>query len=289
MSAGGGATRAPPSTGRSGGATQARGGGAWLWRPSRPRAAAPRRDRSVMRVGAGGGAAGGAGAELLLRRLGPSRRLHRKISLSHTHTHTPHTSQPGPGKPPGSLPGTPTWPRLPPLSPTTAPLASPSGRGFSAGARTAALGLFSSAAAAAAALTGDGRGKGKPRPARRDPGQAARRGGAATPQSSPAEAALSAREGGGARRPPVAAALGAGGRWVPVPQVAAAAAAAKMNQQQQQQRLAAIGTDKELSDLLDFSAMFSPPVNSGKARPTTLGSSRFGGAGNNCTQASWRI
>uniref|UniRef100_A0A670Y3A9 Transcription factor 12 n=1 Tax=Pseudonaja textilis TaxID=8673 RepID=A0A670Y3A9_PSETE len=47
---------------------------------------------------------------------------------------------------------------------------------------------------------------------------------------------------------------------------------------QQQQRLAAIGTDKELSDLLDFSAMFSPPVNSGKARPTTLGSSRFGGA-----------
>ncbi|XP_063170573.1 transcription factor 12 isoform X6 [Candoia aspera] len=49
--------------------------------------------------------------------------------------------------------------------------------------------------------------------------------------------------------------------------------------QQQQQRLAAIGTDKELSDLLDFSAMFSPPVNSGKARPTTLGSSQFGGAG----------
>ncbi|XP_058012558.1 transcription factor 12 isoform X8 [Ahaetulla prasina] len=46
-----------------------------------------------------------------------------------------------------------------------------------------------------------------------------------------------------------------------------------------QQRLPAIGTDKELSDLLDFSAMFSPPVNSGKARPTTLGSSRFGGAG----------
>ncbi|KAM3828383.1 transcription factor 12 isoform 2-T4 [Vipera latastei] len=47
----------------------------------------------------------------------------------------------------------------------------------------------------------------------------------------------------------------------------------------QQQRLAAIGTDKELSDLLDFSAMFSPPVNRGKARPTTLGSSQFGGAG----------
>ncbi|XP_078541032.1 transcription factor 12 isoform X21 [Lissotriton helveticus] len=47
----------------------------------------------------------------------------------------------------------------------------------------------------------------------------------------------------------------------------------------QQQRMAAIGTDKELSDLLDFSAMFSPPVNSGKTRPTTLGSSQFSGAG----------
>nr|XP_060611940.1 transcription factor 12-like [Anolis sagrei ordinatus] len=66
----------------------------------------------------------------------------------------------------------------------------------------------------------------------------------------------------------------------------------KMNPQQQ--RMAAIGTDKELSDLLDFSAvgyppskspygffptMFSPPVNSGKTRPTTLGSSQFSGAG----------
>lgn len=47
----------------------------------------------------------------------------------------------------------------------------------------------------------------------------------------------------------------------------------------QQQRMAAIGTDKELRDLLDFSAMFSPPVNSGKTRPTTLGSSQFGGSG----------
>ncbi|XP_075431891.1 transcription factor 12 isoform X7 [Ascaphus truei] len=60
-----------------------------------------------------------------------------------------------------------------------------------------------------------------------------------------------------------------------------------------QQRMAAIGTDKELSDLLDFSAvrypsrssygfshtMFSPPVNSGKNRPTTLGSSQFSGSG----------
>ncbi|KAJ8391620.1 hypothetical protein AAFF_G00087610 [Aldrovandia affinis] len=46
-----------------------------------------------------------------------------------------------------------------------------------------------------------------------------------------------------------------------------------------QQRIAAIGTDKELSDLLDFSAMFSPPVNSGKNRPTTLGSSQFSTSG----------
>ncbi|XP_053221371.1 transcription factor 12 isoform X6 [Podarcis raffonei] len=51
----------------------------------------------------------------------------------------------------------------------------------------------------------------------------------------------------------------------------------KMNPQQQ--RMAAIGTDKELSDLLDFSAMFSPPLNSGKTRPTTLGSSQFSGSG----------
>ncbi|XP_078456301.1 transcription factor 12-like isoform X8 [Lampetra planeri] len=45
------------------------------------------------------------------------------------------------------------------------------------------------------------------------------------------------------------------------------------------QRMAAIGTDKELNDLLDFSAMFSPPVNSGKSGPTTLASSQFGGPG----------
>ncbi|XP_073474890.1 transcription factor 12 isoform X6 [Aquarana catesbeiana] len=50
-----------------------------------------------------------------------------------------------------------------------------------------------------------------------------------------------------------------------------------------QQRMAAIGTDKELSDLLDFSAMFSPPVNSGKTRPTTLGSSQFSGSGSDVT------
>ncbi|XP_071008066.1 transcription factor 4-like isoform X7 [Oncorhynchus clarkii lewisi] len=41
-----------------------------------------------------------------------------------------------------------------------------------------------------------------------------------------------------------------------------------------QQRMAAIGTDKELSDLLDFSAMFSPPV-SGKNGPASLGSGHF--------------
>ncbi|XP_017313769.1 transcription factor 12 isoform X2 [Ictalurus punctatus] len=56
-----------------------------------------------------------------------------------------------------------------------------------------------------------------------------------------------------------------------------------------QQRIAAIGTDKELSDLLDFSAMFSPPVNSGKNRPTTLGSSQFSASGidERTTEAPW--
>uniref|UniRef100_A0A8V1AHD2 Transcription factor E2-alpha n=1 Tax=Gallus gallus TaxID=9031 RepID=A0A8V1AHD2_CHICK len=39
---------------------------------------------------------------------------------------------------------------------------------------------------------------------------------------------------------------------------------------QQQQRMAAVGTDKELSDLLDFSMMFPLPVANGKNRPTTL-------------------
>ncbi|XP_017567127.1 transcription factor 12 isoform X2 [Pygocentrus nattereri] len=56
-----------------------------------------------------------------------------------------------------------------------------------------------------------------------------------------------------------------------------------------QQRIAALGTDKELSDLLDFSAMFSPPVNSGKNRPTTLGSSQFSASGidERTAEASW--
>uniref|UniRef100_A0A3B5AF46 Transcription factor 12 n=1 Tax=Stegastes partitus TaxID=144197 RepID=A0A3B5AF46_9TELE len=49
--------------------------------------------------------------------------------------------------------------------------------------------------------------------------------------------------------------------------------------EQLKQRIAALGTDKELSDLLDFSAMFSPPVGGGKNRPTTLGSSQFSASG----------
>ncbi|NWX20346.1 TFE2 factor, partial [Aegotheles bennettii] len=47
---------------------------------------------------------------------------------------------------------------------------------------------------------------------------------------------------------------------------------------QQQQRMAAVGTDKELSDLLDFSMMFPLPVANGKNRPTTLASTQFGGS-----------
>lgn len=42
--------------------------------------------------------------------------------------------------------------------------------------------------------------------------------------------------------------------------------------------MAALGTDKELSDLLDFSAMFSPPVSSGKNGPTSLASGHFTGS-----------
>ncbi|KAM9720086.1 transcription factor 3a isoform 1-T1 [Menidia menidia] len=47
----------------------------------------------------------------------------------------------------------------------------------------------------------------------------------------------------------------------------------------QQQRMAAVETDKELSDLLDFSAMFELPLSNGKNGPTTLASSQFGGSG----------
>ncbi|XP_059923596.1 transcription factor 3b isoform X2 [Gadus macrocephalus] len=48
--------------------------------------------------------------------------------------------------------------------------------------------------------------------------------------------------------------------------------------EKQQHRMAAVGTDKELNDLLDFSAMFAPPVANGKNRPITLASSQFGGS-----------
>uniref|UniRef100_A0A3Q3WGJ0 Uncharacterized protein n=1 Tax=Mola mola TaxID=94237 RepID=A0A3Q3WGJ0_MOLML len=50
-----------------------------------------------------------------------------------------------------------------------------------------------------------------------------------------------------------------------------------MRPNKQQQRMAAVETDKELNDLLDFSAMFELPVSNGKNRPTTLG--QFGGSG----------
>ncbi|XP_037838035.1 transcription factor 3a isoform X3 [Kryptolebias marmoratus] len=39
--------------------------------------------------------------------------------------------------------------------------------------------------------------------------------------------------------------------------------------------MAAVETDKELSDLLDFTAMFEPPVSNGKNGPTTLASRQF--------------
>ncbi|XP_056368535.1 transcription factor E2-alpha isoform X14 [Oenanthe melanoleuca] len=56
---------------------------------------------------------------------------------------------------------------------------------------------------------------------------------------------------------------------------------------QQQQRMAAVGTDKELSDLLDFSMMFPLPVANGKNRPTTLASTQFGGSGKSSERASY--
>nr|XP_058916170.1 transcription factor E2-alpha isoform X8 [Kogia breviceps] len=44
----------------------------------------------------------------------------------------------------------------------------------------------------------------------------------------------------------------------------------------QPQRMAPVGTDKELSDLLDFSMMFPLPVANGKSRPTSLAGAQFG-------------
>ncbi|XP_078115332.1 transcription factor 3b isoform X4 [Sander vitreus] len=72
---------------------------------------------------------------------------------------------------------------------------------------------------------------------------------------------------------------------------------------EQQQRMAAVGTDKELNDLLDFSAvvsaqdismlhswhakMFAPPVANGKNRTMTLASSQFGGSDERSGSGSW--
>ncbi|XP_023368301.1 transcription factor E2-alpha isoform X2 [Otolemur garnettii] len=47
----------------------------------------------------------------------------------------------------------------------------------------------------------------------------------------------------------------------------------------QPQRMAPVGTDKELSDLLDFSMMFPLPVANGKGRPTSLAGTQFGSSG----------
>ncbi|XP_007460416.1 PREDICTED: transcription factor E2-alpha isoform X1 [Lipotes vexillifer] len=47
----------------------------------------------------------------------------------------------------------------------------------------------------------------------------------------------------------------------------------------QPQRMAPVGTDKELSDLLDFSMMFPLPVANGKSRPTSLSGAQFGSSG----------
>ncbi|XP_054985104.1 transcription factor E2-alpha isoform X2 [Sorex araneus] len=46
----------------------------------------------------------------------------------------------------------------------------------------------------------------------------------------------------------------------------------------QPQRMAPVGTDKELSDLLDFSMMFPLPVPNGKGRPAPLATAQFGGS-----------
>ncbi|XP_043446099.1 transcription factor E2-alpha isoform X4 [Prionailurus bengalensis] len=47
----------------------------------------------------------------------------------------------------------------------------------------------------------------------------------------------------------------------------------------QPQRMAPVGTDKELSDLLDFSMMFPLPGANGKGRPTPLAGAQFGASG----------
>ncbi|XP_004865991.1 transcription factor E2-alpha isoform X3 [Heterocephalus glaber] len=57
----------------------------------------------------------------------------------------------------------------------------------------------------------------------------------------------------------------------------------------QPQRMAPVGTDKELSDLLDFSMMFPLPVANGKGRPTSLAGAQFGGSGleDRSTSGTW--
>lgn len=47
----------------------------------------------------------------------------------------------------------------------------------------------------------------------------------------------------------------------------------------QSQRMAPVGSDKELSDLLDFSMMFPLPVANGKGRPASLAGTQFAGSG----------
>ncbi|XP_055463659.1 transcription factor E2-alpha isoform X6 [Psammomys obesus] len=47
----------------------------------------------------------------------------------------------------------------------------------------------------------------------------------------------------------------------------------------QSQRMAPVGSDKELSDLLDFSMMFPLPVANGKGRPSSLAGTQFAGSG----------
>uniref|UniRef100_A0A8C7AB36 Transcription factor E2-alpha n=1 Tax=Neovison vison TaxID=452646 RepID=A0A8C7AB36_NEOVI len=55
----------------------------------------------------------------------------------------------------------------------------------------------------------------------------------------------------------------------------------------QPQRMAPVGTDKELSDLLDFSMMFPLPAAHGKGRPTSLAGAQFGGSGKGSERSAY--
>uniref|UniRef100_A0A8C0RYR8 Transcription factor E2-alpha n=1 Tax=Canis lupus familiaris TaxID=9615 RepID=A0A8C0RYR8_CANLF len=55
----------------------------------------------------------------------------------------------------------------------------------------------------------------------------------------------------------------------------------------QPQRMAPVGTDKELSDLLDFSMMFPLPVANGKGRPASLAGAQFGGSGKGTERSAY--